>query len=106
MADSNRKPKTAKHPQLNSRHASVRIGGRKAIVLAAWPEEESLSQLTDAEREVALLAVQGFADRDIANRRERSVRTIARQLSSVYRKLGISSRTELASLLSGQVNHQ
>ena len=99
MVDSDRKPKTAKHPKVNSRHASVTIGGRRAVVLAALPEEESLSQLTDAEREVALLAVGRASPIGTSPIVESApCDTIARQLSSVYRKLGISSRTELASL--------
>jgi DNA-binding NarL/FixJ family response regulator len=55
-----------------------------------------LVSLTAAERSVALLAAHGLDDKSIARSRGSSVRTVANQLASVYRKLGIGSRAELA----------
>ena len=56
-------------------------------------------ELTAAEREVAALALRGLSNRDIAVRRGARERTVANQLASVFRKLGISSRSELAKAL-------
>jgi DNA-binding CsgD family transcriptional regulator len=53
-------------------------------------------RLTDAERAVTALAVVGMSNVEIANARGVSERTIANQLAAIYRKLGISSRFELA----------
>ena len=58
-----------------------------------------LAVLTGREREVALAATQGASNRMIAQNCYTSVRTVETQLSSVYRKLGIRSRHQLAALL-------
>ncbi len=54
--------------------------------------------LTEAEREVAKLVVAGLSNEAIARRRNVSVRTIAKQVSSIYRKLAVRSRRELSAL--------
>jgi DNA-binding NarL/FixJ family response regulator len=51
--------------------------------------------LTPAEAEVAALALDGLSNADIAARRRSSCRTVANQMSSIFRKLGIASRGEL-----------
>jgi DNA-binding CsgD family transcriptional regulator len=52
--------------------------------------------LTRVEQEVALLAAAGFTDAQIGERRGTSPRTVANQLRSVFQKLGVRSRSELA----------
>ena len=54
--------------------------------------------LTARESEVARLASGGLSDRAIADELVVSIRTVHSHLASAYRKLGISSRTELAQL--------
>ena len=56
--------------------------------------------LTPAERRVAERAVQGLSNREIAAALNVSVKTVEANLSSVYRKLGIRSRAQLAGLSS------
>jgi DNA-binding NarL/FixJ family response regulator len=51
--------------------------------------------LTSTERAVACAAAAGRSNRQIAAARGTSMHTVANQLASVYRKLGISSRAEL-----------
>ena len=48
------------------------------------------------EREIALLAVTGLPNRDIGERLYLSTRTVENHLNRLYRKLGVSSRAELA----------
>ncbi|MFD8497082.1 ATP-binding protein [Amycolatopsis sp. NPDC059657] len=55
--------------------------------------------LTASERRVALLAEQGHTNRQIAGRLQVAVRTVEIHLTSVYRKLGITARTDLATAL-------
>jgi len=55
--------------------------------------------LTGAERRVARLAGSGRSNREIAEAHCVSVRTVEHQLQSVYGKLGISGRKELAEAL-------
>lgn len=52
--------------------------------------------LTDAERAVMQDLVEGRSNAEIAARRARSVRTVAKQVASVLRKAGVGSRAELA----------
>ncbi len=51
--------------------------------------------LTGSERRVADLAVSGMTNREIAQSLFVTTRTVEIHLSSVYRKLGITSRGEL-----------
>jgi len=52
--------------------------------------------LTDAEREVALLQLKGLRHKEIAELRKTSERTVRQQALSVYRKSGLSGRSDLA----------
>lgn len=61
---------------------------------------EDLSSLTPAERAVAARLLNGHDNARVARERGTSVRTIANQVASIFRKLGVSSRGELAARLS------
>jgi len=52
--------------------------------------------LSDAERDVTALALAGLSNSEIGRRRGTSGRTVANQMATIFRKLGVSSRTELA----------
>jgi DNA-binding NarL/FixJ family response regulator len=52
--------------------------------------------VTDRERQIGELAVRRWRNREIAEELEISVRTVDNHLASLYRKLGISRRDELA----------
>jgi DNA-binding CsgD family transcriptional regulator len=56
---------------------------------AAW-------ELTPAEREVALLLLQGVGHKQVAARTGRSERTVRQHAVSVYQKAGLGGRAELA----------
>jgi DNA-binding CsgD family transcriptional regulator len=86
-----------------------------AIPLAAQAESEllatgarprrialsGLESLTPSERRVAELAAEGPTNREIAQELFVTPKTVEVHLSSVYRKLGISSRSQLAGALAG-----
>jgi len=59
----------------------------------------TVAPLTRREREVADLAARGVASREIGARLYLSVRTVNNHLQSVYTKLGVTSRAELARAL-------
>jgi DNA-binding CsgD family transcriptional regulator len=67
-----------------------RIGGRTA------PDGE----LSETERRIVELVVAGRRNREVAAELNLSPNTVVWNLSKVYRKLGVSSRTELAALIS------
>ena len=64
-------------------------------------ESPALARLTASEREVALLALRGATNREIARRRTVSEHTVANQLRSIFAKTGVSSRMELGAALGG-----
>jgi DNA-binding CsgD family transcriptional regulator len=59
-------------------------------------DPSTLDQLTAQEVHVAQLVAEGLSNRDVAGQLFLSPRTIDFHLRNVFRKLGISSRTELA----------
>ncbi|WP_077490264.1 helix-turn-helix transcriptional regulator [Sinomonas mesophila] len=65
--------------------------------LPVSPEEQFLTaqQLTAREHGIVLLALEGLADRDIAERLSISVRTVEGHLHRSYVKLGVRGRDEL-----------
>lgn len=54
-------------------------------------------QLTDSEREVALLLIKGLSMQEIADLRKVKEKTVRRQAMSIYAKSGYAGRHELAS---------
>jgi DNA-binding CsgD family transcriptional regulator len=74
------------------------------LVLLSWPVRPAAlvaGELTAAEAAVMALAAAGLANEEIARARGRSPRTVANQLASAYRKLGVGSRSELVARLAG-----
>jgi DNA-binding CsgD family transcriptional regulator len=69
------------------------------MVIASFPLPPAAARsgppLTAAEREVITALLEGQSYAEIANRRGRSVETVAKQAGSAFRKLGVSSRSEL-----------
>ena len=53
-------------------------------------------ELTVAERAVAALVLAGESNAAIARTRRSAISTVANQVASIYRKLGVGSRAELA----------
>ena len=90
---------------LNRRAAAA---GKRAERLAARCEgartpalvdSDERSRLSVREREVAMLAAQGLASREIAERLFVSTRTVDNHLQRTYQKLGITGRAELADVM-------
>ena len=62
----------------------------------------SLQPLTEREREVAFMAVSGLTSREIAGRLVVSQRTVSNHLQHIYDKLGVRSREDLRSAMTGE----
>jgi DNA-binding CsgD family transcriptional regulator len=75
-----------------ARAALVRAGGRMS-------ELSARDVLTGGERRVAELAARGRSNRQIADTRFVTVRTVESHLSNAYRKLGVQTRADLAARL-------
>ncbi len=65
-------------------------------------EPALLDRLTPRERRVALMAMEGLRNKEIARRLCRSVRTVECQISSALRKLRIGSRVQLMRALEAE----
>jgi DNA-binding NarL/FixJ family response regulator len=72
--------------------------GDETFVVLSFPigTTEAPTKLTASETAVVALALGGMRTKAIAAARGVSERTAANQLQSAYRKLGVSSRAELA----------
>ena len=66
-------------------------------------QTEAMAALTVSERRVARMAADGLTNRQIANELVVTVKAVEWHLSHVYRKLGISSRTNLSTTLGATV---
>jgi DNA-binding NarL/FixJ family response regulator len=60
----------------------------------------SFARLTRSEIEVAEGLLTGMTAQELARSRDVTTRTVGKQIESVYRKLGVSSRYELVALVS------
>jgi DNA-binding NarL/FixJ family response regulator len=60
------------------------------------PASEPISTLTRREEEVAVLVALGFTNREISSRLSISERTAGNHVASILKKLGLSSRVEIA----------
>ncbi len=65
---------------------------RLARALVVGPNDANERSLSDAEREVLALLLEGKSNAEIARARNRSIRTIANQVASILRKTDSASR--------------
>jgi DNA-binding CsgD family transcriptional regulator len=79
--------------QLGARLWSAKTTGELARIGGRVSAGDSL---TASERRVAYLVAEGRSNRQVADELFLSVKTVATHLTSVYAKLGVRSRTELA----------
>ena len=82
-------------------HAMFRAGVRAElgssvdVVAEAADVDEDLDRLTEREREVMRLIARGYAYKEVARELFISIKTVETHMSSVLRKLQLSSRHEL-----------
>jgi len=105
----------ARRPRLAREHLRAALDGFEALGAELWAERarvelrasgqtarrrvaDTRDQLTEQELQIAHFVAQGLSNRDVAAQLFLSPRTIAAHLRNIFRKLGISSRTELARL--------
>jgi DNA-binding CsgD family transcriptional regulator len=105
----------ARRPREAREHLRAALDGFEALGAELWAERarvelrasgqtarrrvaDTRDQLTEQELQIAHFVAQGLSNRDVAAQLFLSPRTIAAHLRNIFRKLGISSRTELAHL--------
>jgi DNA-binding CsgD family transcriptional regulator len=78
-------------PWLRRAEAELQSSGR-----TVRPRDARDDELTPSELQVALRVAEGLTNREVAGVLFLSPKTVEHHLSSIYRKLGVRSRTELA----------
>jgi DNA-binding CsgD family transcriptional regulator len=73
--------------------------GEEIQVFSVPSGQQGGSRLSPAEGEVLRLLLRGYRNKEIAQVRKVSPRTVANQVASIFRKLGVQSRSELAAKL-------
>jgi DNA-binding CsgD family transcriptional regulator len=80
-----------------------KVGAEELAVLSIPLRRPRLPRdLTPAERQVLLLLMKGRTNDEIARARGTALRTVANQVQAIFKKLGVSSRNELVTHLSGK----
>ena len=100
------------HPHLHTtlqRLSAVQrraIGAMSASVEATHDAIQALpGELTVAERELVQFVRIGFSNKEIATRLDKSVRTVKTQLTSVYKKCGVRSRSRLLAMMMPRLSY-
>jgi DNA-binding CsgD family transcriptional regulator len=78
------------------------LDGAQVVVFELRDHDVVPEALTAAEREIVRLLLAGRSAREIAAQRAVSYRTVANQLASSYRKLGVCSVQELLARVIGE----
>lgn len=85
---------------------SVTLGERCYSICSRQPDPERATPvelLTARELQIAVLTVQGLADKAVGRRLGISPVTVGTHLARVYSKLGVASRSALAARIAGTV---
>jgi DNA-binding NarL/FixJ family response regulator len=90
----------------DARVTSVRVGSERWIVLSVPLPQTRDVPLSEAELAVKEALLRGDSNAEIARARGTSVRTIANQVASIFKKLGVRSRAELAAQTSLTRKHE
>ena len=108
-AAARRSPAPAERPAPPPSEVNLRLSQASAhdldLLVVSYPLDAptpDLSALTPAQHDVTRLAAGCLDDDAIARLRGTSPRTVARLLAQSYRKLGVGSRAQLITLLSGR----
>jgi DNA-binding CsgD family transcriptional regulator len=79
-------------------HAQERLRRASGAFMDLLNERFAEWALTPAERDVALFAIKGLSTSEIAGVRATSEGTVKAQTNAIYRKAGVSGRSQLLSL--------
>lgn len=83
------------------RASTLVVDGLELAVLSSPLSTASFDGWSSAERALAIGILSGKSNASLARERGTSARTVANQLSALYRRLGINSRRELVAFLRG-----
>lgn len=78
-------------------HIAVEVGGFRYVLLRI--PSSGVEELSDRERQIADLLLDGHSNKTIAEKLAVQASTISSHVRNIYRKLGVSSRVDLAKRL-------
>ena len=102
------------HPHLETTLQRLSAVERRASVAGAVQPDDTArhdaihglpDELTVAERELVQFVRIGFSNKEIAARLDKSVRTVKTQLTSVYKKCGVRSRSRLLAMMMPRLSY-
>lgn len=99
-------PESTNRPAPPTAQPTFVVGGRLFRYLALDVTMPALPELTQAEQAVAELVAEGLENAAIASQRGTSIHTVGNQLASIFGKLGIGSRFELAELVARRASDE
>lgn len=94
-----------KAPPPGLRAKRARVGSERIYIFSYPIEAPPVADLSRSELAVARLVVEGKSRREIAEARGVAHSTVNKQIESVFRKVGVGSRSELAAKLLGGAGH-
>jgi DNA-binding CsgD family transcriptional regulator len=80
-------------------YRNLHPGGSELEPSGTHVDNQGMAALSDAERKVAALAARGHTNRQIARRLCVTLSTVEQHLTRIYRKLGVSRRSDLLPLV-------
>jgi DNA-binding CsgD family transcriptional regulator len=101
------------HPHLETTLQRLSAVQRRASSTVSLPDSARRHEtvpalprgLTVAERELVQFVRIGFSNKEIAARLDKSVRTVKTQLTSVYKKCGVRSRSRLLAMMMPRLSY-
>lgn len=82
------------------RVSRMRIGGEDILVLSVpLPQLRYPEGTTSAEHEIIDAVLEGLTVKEIAERRDASLRTVTTQLGAIFRKADVNSQAELIAIM-------
>lgn len=85
----------------NSPDPNLRISQVGDTIVVSVAKTPLPAVLSESEQEIVHAMLAGSRNAEIAELRSTSPKTVANQLYTIYRKLGVGSRDELAAFVSG-----
>ena len=96
-------PGTASGSDAGPRVSRMRVGGEDILVLSVpLPRLRYPDGTTSAEHEIIDSVLKGLTVKEIAERRNASLRTVTTQLGTIFRKAGVNSQAELIAMMTDQ----
>ena len=82
------------------RVSRMRVGGEDILVLSVpLPQLRYPEGTTSAEHEIIDAVLEGLTVKEIAERRNASLRTVTTQLGAIFRKANVNSQAELIAIM-------